>query len=261
MTTEAQQAAYLAGESEGSEIGQDERAVLDRVRRQLASEAMWSGAPDVRSQLLKAAAAEPGPAPASLEQPDEPVSLDHERRRRESPRPMNKSVADGSAPQRIGRHAGHRSGSRSRVGAAVLAVAAAAAIGFVTADRLAGPDGPATVATFELAATPLDPDVTAAIDIKPTAAGVEIELRLMGLDNATGPDYYSAWLLSDDEAIPLGSFHWRKGGVPIILWSGVDDPAYDQFVVTRQRQGDGGVRSDEIVVTGDVPSLADPDAG
>lgn len=155
-------------------------------------------------------------------------------------------------------------------GAGALAVAAVAAIAAISSGQLSlnsgdldsdtdsdiGPQSQeVALFTHELTATELDPDTVATLDVLPTAAGVEFTLHLMSLDNTEGPDYYAAWLLSENDAAPLGSFHWRAGGVPIVLWSGVDDPAYNRFVVTRQTLGDSGIRSSEVVLSGSVPIL------
>ncbi len=141
--------------------------------------------------------------------------------------------------------------------AAIVALAATGRLGDLDADGGTGVDETeVAVATDELSATELDPDTVASVDVKPTVAGVEFELTLRGLANTDGDDYYAAWLVGDDgDAVPLGSFHWRAGGVPIVLWSGVDDPAYSRFMVTRQVRGDDGVRSDQVVLMGNVPDL------
>lgn len=259
MTDHSPGADYLAGETDGLDLDPNERATLDRVRHHLKTDALWEQpASDGQFRLLAAAAAEaaenaapppvrsvppvtvvPSPSPVRVEpverEADEPVSLDAHRSKR---------------------------GRAKWFGGGVLAAAAALALAFVTADQLGTDDPPeqAAVLTYDLAPTELDPDTEAVLDVKSTVAGVEFWLRLKGLDNTDGADYYSAWLISDTEAIPVGSFHWRMGGVPIVLWSGVDDPSYDQFVVTRQVQGDGGFRSEDVVLIGDVPSF-DAEAG
>ncbi len=262
MTVEAEQVAYLSGRSDGPTLLPTQRDRLDRLKFHLESEATWVGErPDARSRLLAAAGQEPAPAPPSLEAHHAPIDLASRRQERlvavpdrtvEDRARETDSVADGGRLSRLAR-------LRSS-GALVGVAAAAAAIGFGSAALLGGPSTATTVATYELAATPLDPDATGAIDIKPTPAGVEIELALAGLDHtgsaALGDGvYYAAWLMSDDDVVPLGSFHWRSGDVPIVLWSGVDDPAYNRFTVTRQVEGDNGVRSDQVVLAGQVPSL------
>ena len=161
--------------------------------------------------------------------------------------------------RRVGRQraAWFGAGALITAAAAIAALAATGRLGDLDADGGTGVDETEVAfATYELSATELDPDTVASVDVKPTLAGVEFELTLMGLDNTEGDDYYSAWLVGDDgDAMPLGSFHWRAGGVPIVLWSGVDDPAYSRLMVTRQVRGDDGVRSDQVVLTGNVPDL------
>ena len=254
--TDDPRATYLAGEGGGEGIDSAERAALDRIRGHLADESIWTPPPsDGQFRLLAAATAEAGgitiePTPPVRPVARPPVTAAHE----PEPEPGPEPVVDELAARRNGR--GRRS---TWFGAGALVAAAAVAIGFITVDRLNPADEPefelAITAIYDLNATELDPDATGTVDIKPTVAGVELVLWLEGLDNTEGGDYYSAWLMGDGEAIPLGSFHWRAGGVPIVLWSGVDDPAYNRFMITRQTQGDGGFRSDQVVMTADVPDL------
>ncbi len=308
MSDQEKQGQYLAGESDGSELNADERAVLDRLGRHLSDQGMWEPpALDGQFRLLAAAAEESrqrieGDDHIDLVDPDEAAAPVVRPLPRAVP-PINAEgdpvstagsgqgvtdagdgpgddsgsvvrLADGAVdddadnvirmPDR--RRAGRagRGGRASRVGwfgAGAVVAAAAAAIAVVATGRLDTPTEPtidselAVTATYELQATPLDPDVEATIDVVPTVAGVEFWLHIKGLDNAEGGDYYSAWLVGADETVPLGSFHWRKGGISIILWSGVDDPAYDRFMVTRQTIGDGGRPSDEVVLMGMLPDL------
>ncbi|MGI9597631.1 MAG: hypothetical protein ACR2QK_15825 [Acidimicrobiales bacterium] len=290
MTDHGDWADFLSGETTGGGLEDDERAALQRIGSHLGDEAMWEApSSDGQFRLLAAAAAEAAAGTdqdsptestgtiAAVAEPEDPAS-----RPALSPLPSVPSeprpAADESDDDRpLGADAGgverldRRRGRRQRAtwfGAGALAAAAAAAIALISTGQLTTlfDDGGSTddtdetevaiaVATYDLAATELDPDTVASVEVRPTVAGVEFELTLMALDNTEGPDYYSAWLVSDDDAVPLGSFHWRAGGVPIILWSGVDDPAYNRFMVTRQVQGDGGVRSDQVVLMGMVPVL------
>lgn len=285
MTERGDWADYLAGEISGLDIADDERSALDRIGRHLGDEALWEApASDGQFRLLAAAAAEAGqlsdldggsadgsasdpPIPPVASPPRPEVDRDG------GPAHQPKAVDDGDDygddEDGVIRLLDRRRGRRQRAGwfgAGAVAAAAAAVLVLVGTGQL--PDDSddsmesalTVVATYELTATELDPDTVATIDVAPTPSGVEFWLHLQGLDNTDGDDYYAAWLVSDDDAVPLGSFHWRAGGVDIILWSGVDDPAYDRIVVTRQVQGDGGIRSDEVVLMGEVPVLtADPD--
>jgi hypothetical protein len=212
-----------------------------------------------------ASATPPGePGFAVADSPDEPVV-----------RLADGSVDDDAAnviqlPERRGRGRGRgRGGSgggdrrAAWFGAGAVVAAAAAVVALAATGRLGsvapdtGVDSElAVAATHELTPTALDPDVEATVDVIPTPAGVELRLQLKALDNAEGDDYYAAWLAGPGELIPLGTFHWRAGGVEIVLWSGVDDPAYDQLLVTRQTVGDGAGPSDQVVLTGTIPDLA-----
>ena len=257
MTDHAGRADYLEGETDGANLGREERARLDRIRNQLDGPAVWEApAADGMSRLLAAAAAEQQRAPVEVITP----GIQQAKGRVEQTTDVRAAVGE-NQPISLDAHRQRRSG-RTWFGAGVLTAAAVAAIALIGANQLRSSDDGAVelevAATFQLDPTELDPDVVAELDVLPTPAGVQLELRLMGLDNAVGQDYYAAWLLSDDadaEAIPLGSFHWRAGGVPIILWSGVDDPAFSRFIVTRQTQGDLGLRSDAVVLTGEVTDL------
>jgi hypothetical protein len=37
--------------------------------------------------------------------------------------------------------------------------------------------------------------------------------------------------------VPVGTFHWREGGVPIELWSGVATDDYPVLLVTLEEEG------------------------
>ncbi len=286
ITTE--HVAYLSGQSDGSTLSHLQRDRLDRIKFHLESEATWvAEGLDARSRLLAAAAAEPAPAPPSLERHEAPIDLADRRRQRLAAVPdrmVDRRQTEAGTDGVPGRNGRSRAGRVSRSSGVLLTVAAAAAaIGFASASLLGGSSTEPTVASYELAATPLDPDASGVVDIRPTPAGVEIELHLTSLDHTGGPMstdrvdnglaantqtqgqatvqplgdgvYYAAWLMSGDDTVPLGSFHWRSTDVPIVLWSGVDDPAYNLFAITRQAEGDKGVRSDEVVLMGQVPSL------
>lgn len=247
MTDNRQQGKYLAGESLGDELPADERASLDRVGRLLKNPGPWEApAADGQFRLLAAATRE-------------------SRRRAESPEQTSATSSvrvepDTGVVELLGRRR-HRRQRTAWFGAGAVVAAAAAALALVGTGRLNSGSDPemaselAVAATYELSATALDPDAVATVDVVPTQSGVEFRLHLMGLDNSEGANYYTAWLAGPNEMIPLGSFHWRKGGLPIILWSGVDDPAYNRFMVTHQTKGDGGSSSGEVVLMGSVPDL------
>lgn len=299
MTEDAEWAGYLTGDSDGQDLRPEGREALDRIRGQLGDASTWTPVPvDARSRLLAAAAAEAdsvgdatgdvtGDATGGDEREEtsaaggraadrpRPIPPSH----RSRPTPVESPSTDeppSTVPTERSDHVlgdesttvvdfddrrSRRTRSRLFGTGAVVAAAAVVAVAFFAGNRLAGSagSGPEVASTYLLAATDLDPDAVASVDVKPTVAGVEFELTVMGLDNTEPPDYYSAWLMNDGgDTVPLGSFHWRAGGVPIILWSGVDSPAYNRFTITAQVQGDGGVRSDRVVLTGAIPDLTAP---
>lgn len=267
MTNDDVRAAFLAGDADGSELDAVERENLDRLRSRLADDAIWAPKQggDVRSRLLAAAsggakavsAPEPAPIPEAIPSPERAANRPRPQRveKQQVEKPAN--VVDLNAR-------GDQSGRRgARIALQMMATAAAVFVAFWLGGQLMGEGADDTTesalevtATHGLTPTALDPDATGSVLVMPTPAGVQLELQLMGLDNAEGPSYYAAWLLGPDgDAIELGTFHWRAGGVPIILWSGVDDPSYNQLIVTRQQQGDPPGRSDEIVLVAELPDL------
>ena len=49
--------------------------------------------------------------------------------------------------------------------------------------------------------------------------------------------------------VGIGSFHWRGGGIPIELWSGVDTDRYPIMIVTLQNEDEPPLASDRVVMT------------
>lgn len=225
-----------------AQLGAGETAALDRIGGLLADEAVWgepsAGLRDslmaqVRAEQDTAADATTPPPFRSAQQPGAPGDELAERRSR----------------RRLG-----------MLGGGLVAAAAAVAV-FMFAVRPAGnPD----VTTYELAATELTPDLDATVDVLPLPAGVAITLHIKGLPPAEEGTYYAAWLMpemdamgddtmTDDSMTPMvgvGSFHWREGGIPIELWSGVDTDRFPMFMVTLQNENDPPVASDIVVMTG-----------
>lgn len=242
----------VADDLTGSEV-----AALDRLSETLRDEAVW-GEPgdDLRARLLDEAALHP---------------------RRSTLRSVD--GGDGNRAQR-------RFPRLVTVGAGMMAAAAAIAfVAFFAADRLAGESGDIT--TFEVAGTELTPDLDATVDIEPLSAGVAITLHIAGLPPAPEGRFYAGWLMPDmdsamgsdtddgdmtsesvDDAdagmgsdsmtmtdtpmVGIGSFHWREGGIPIELWSGVDTDRYPILVVTLQDEGDPLTPSDQVAMTARV---------
>jgi hypothetical protein len=86
--------------------------------------------------------------------------------------------------------------------------------------------------------TPLAPQAIAEVSVLDTPAGVAITVVPTRLPAAAPGSYYAAWLRGPEGAVPIGSFHWRRTGVPIELWSGVDVEKYPDLVITLQAEGD-----------------------
>ncbi|WP_088288860.1 anti-sigma factor domain-containing protein [Kineosporia sp. A_224] len=128
-----------------------------------------------------------------------------------------------------------------------LLVAAAAAVVSVGGAVL-WPRGPAT--EFALAGTAAAPAASATAELTPKSAGLAIQLHITGLRPAPDGTYYAAWLRGPDGVVPVGSFHWRKGGIPIDLWSGVTSDRYPELFVTLQSETAGPGPSDIVVLDG-----------
>lgn len=118
------------------------------------------------------------------------------------------------------------------VGGFAAGIAAAGAT--VLALNLPGSGG--DVQTVALAATPEAPEAAVSADVEPLSAGVAITLHITGLPPAPDGEYYAAWVEGERGVVGVGSFHWREGGIPIELWSGVVTEAYPDFYVTLESE-------------------------
>jgi hypothetical protein len=187
--------------------GADER--LDFVVAALASPAAWTEPPDLRDAILIRVRAQadvaPQPQPAAApEQAPEPA-----------PRPV---IPPRPRWQRL---------------AWAVPVAAAAAVLFtfavLGAQRLLAP-GPD--ATF----TASGQQVSAEVEVTSEPSGFKITLDARGLPGAPTGTYYAAWLRRGASVVPIGTFHARRHGDEVVLWSGVDPADYSTFSVTLQRE-------------------------
>lgn len=233
--TPAQARAEIAAELDERDV-----VALDGIRRILADEAVW-GEPStgLRERLLATAGVD-------TEHGEDPPSA--------PPRGRVDELAERRSRRRLG-----------LLGGGLVAAAAAVALLLFAA----GPaDDDPDITTFELAATERNPDLEATIDVRPLPAGVALTLHIEGLPPAEDGTYYAAWLMpatdamDDDEApsdeagdqpmVGVGSFHWREGGMPIGLWSGVDTDRYPMFIVTLQDEDAPPIASDVVVMTGSL---------
>ncbi|MDQ0370886.1 hypothetical protein J2S42_007555 [Catenuloplanes indicus] len=71
-----------------------------------------------------------------------------------------------------------------------------------------------------------------------------------GLPAAAAGSYYTAWLRGPDgTVVPPGSFHERRTGIPVFLWSAVEPAASPEFVVTLQSENDQPSPDGPVVLT------------
>lgn len=103
---------------------------------------------------------------------------------------------------------------------------------------------------FTLAGTTLAPAASADVRVVETPAGVVLRLEVAGLDPAAPGTYYQGWVLSDEAAVSVGTFHMRGGDGSVAFWSGVDPESYPELIVTLQDEDSGPARSDQVVMTG-----------
>jgi hypothetical protein len=104
--------------------------------------------------------------------------------------------------------------------------------------------------TYSAAGTALAPQAGAQVSIAPAAAGFSVIIDAHDLPAAAPGSYYAAFLTGPRGVVPLGSFHARKLGKPITMWSGVDPKDYPTFTVTLQREGGPPGPSDLVVLRG-----------
>ena len=142
-------------------------------------------------------------------------------------------------------------GARRRRWLVAAASGVAAAVAVVLALVL-WPGGQPTA--YPVAGTAAEPAASAMVTVDPRPAGVAITMRISGLPPSSDDTYYAVWLRGDAGTVPVGSFHWRKSGEPIDLWSGVDPSRYPTFFVTRQHEGAPPAPSTETVLQGVLKS-------
>ena len=153
--------------------------------------------------------------------------------------------ADGSAPERVARHA-----SAGRV--SFLAAAAAAVVvvaGAVVASR--GPANPDFEG--ELAATELAPAARASVDITQNDGGFRITLDADGLDPLGPGEHYQAWLKDEaGELVAIGTF--SSSDEEITLWSGESPERFPLLTVTIEATDGDPASSGRVVLAGELRS-------
>ncbi len=135
--------------------------------------------------------------------------------------------------------------------AVVVPAVVAGVVGFLTGER--SNPGPVPDATFVLAGTELVPEATGEGTWRKTPSGLEITLDVSGLPPLPEDAYYQGWLTGPKGTVTIGTFHARRGGDDIVLWSGIEDVGrYDTLRVTRQHTSGGPESSSEVVLVGHI---------
>jgi hypothetical protein len=242
-------------EASAGEAARDEPdgLVFAAVTAELRAAATWAGPPaGLRESILArvrtaptAASAQPvADAPEPTPEPTpEPVEAPPQRSRRATSR--RAWQAAGRAWQATWR------ARWGRLGATVAASALAAAVftaGVLAIDRALQP-APAPHAVYTATGTTLAPQATAKVAVASTGSGFSVAVTADGLPAAAPGSFYAAWLRGPHGTVPLGSFHQRRSGTPITLWSGVDPADYPTFEVTLQAEGDPTAPSTLVVMT------------
>jgi len=214
MNDEERYANYLQGGTLDDTLDDGARAELDELRRLLATSSTWDEPPPELADDVVAGIR------AEARETTPPAT----RHRRTWMRPVLTVAA-------------------ATVG--VLAVALGAVL--VTGD------GDDDSESFALAATDVIPDATGSATVESTGSGLSISLTIEGLPPAEPGTFYQAWMRSDTDSVPIGTFHARGGDGPIELWSGVEIADYPTMTVTVQEEGAGPESSGIVVLRGDIP--------
>jgi hypothetical protein len=184
----------------------DGREEFDGITAALASPAAWQEPPDLRAALL---------ASVQLQAP----------RPEAPPRPEAGTVI----PLRP---------RWARLAVAVPAAAVAAAVITLLVLGVQKTLEPGPDETF--AALGAD-RISAEVSVTSKPSGFEVRLDPENLPAAAPGFYYAAWLRrgpGPGDVVPIGTFHGRRVGGSIVLWSGVDPAEYSTFSVTLQRVGE-----------------------
>jgi hypothetical protein len=208
--------AYLDQKADRAE----DVAGFEALAHELRAEATWSDPPPgLREAILSRVGAQAAPAPVPV------------------PVPVPKKRARAWGWGRLG----------WAIPAAAVAAAAFTAL-IVTVDRALQP-GPAAGATYAAVGTQLATGATATVTVSANPSGFSLRLLATGLPAAAPGSYYSAWLHGPRGVVPLGSFHQRRSGDAVALWSGVDPGDYTTLVITLQAEGAPLSPSDLVVMT------------
>lgn len=229
-------AAFLDPGEDDPTLDEADRLLLARARATLGEEITWQSVPEgIESRIMAQVQRESSAASTVAAQPDSdpaPVAELARRRHRRDER------ARGSAVRRW-----------LPAGIAVAASVAAVVLSLTQPWAPDEPQGPKEY--YSMVGTALSPKAHSEVEIETLQAGDAITLTITGLPPAPAGHYYAAWVSGPDGTVPVGSFHWRKGGIPIELWSGVDTQEYPTLTITVQPDGDPE-RTNRVMMTGSL---------
>ncbi|WBB91239.1 anti-sigma factor [Verrucosispora sp. WMMC514] len=217
-------------------------SILSRVRAHAAEQPVAEPVPEPRS------APEPRAVPEAVPAPEPPAATG----------PPTGGAATPVAPADPGPRWWQPAWWRPRMGRLTWALPAAAlgaavfTAGVLAVDRMLDPQPHADV--YAAAGTDLAPAARGKVSVVDTPSGASIVLEPVGLPAAAPGSYYAAWLKGPRGTVPIGSFHERRSGVPIELWSGVDIADYTTFSVTLQTEGAPPTPSGLVVLTAALDS-------
>lgn len=239
--SEAERAAYLAGETDGS-LDPAERAELDSVRNLLADQDVWIEPPPGLEQriidTITAAASVPrgglnlSASPSLDSTPSPAAPLDS--------KPTPATNLDSKRAQLASR--------RKRF--AILGVAAAVvlAVGLAIGFAVRGSHSQSVQFAASLNATALEPGATGQATLTKTANGWRIHIDTSGIPRRDKPAYYEAWLKNAAGVlVPIGTFNQGKD---VTLWAGVAPSDFPTLTITRQVIGGGQESSGKVVLAG-----------
>jgi hypothetical protein len=229
QTTDEEQDAELDADLDlDSDLDPISAARFEGIRAALSDPSAWSEPPDLRSSILARvrAQAENGTAPTEAPEPVAEI---------QAPEPEADVVPD--EEPRLATVTPLRP-RWQRLAVALPLTAAASVLITLTVlgvQALLRP-GPDEVFTA-LGGDGLRVEVT----VTSQPSGFEITLAAEDLPAAPAGSYYAAWLRrgpGPGDGGPIGTFHGRRVGEPVELWSGVDPSEYRTFSVTLQRDGE-----------------------
>jgi hypothetical protein len=204
--------------------------LVEGITAALASPAVWSEPPDLRAAVLARVGAEAGAGAAPETGPGSVTGPGHATSDAPESRPSRPEPALAPVvPMR----------SRRRRLLLALPVAAAGAaiytLGILGVQQALEPGPDATFVALG------EGGVRAEVEVTSAPSGFEITVESDSLPAAPAGSYYAAWLRrgpGPDDVVPIGTFHGRRVGDPIVLWSGVDPAEYRTFSITLQRDGE-----------------------